>query len=142
MSQEKLKAKMRWAMEEAYYKGNLDALDEAFATGYVLHHPPLPDEKGLAALKEKIAGVRQGYSDIDTAWHEWIAEGDVIVYRTTLSLTHTGVSPSMPIPPTGKRCTLESCTVAHTVNGKVVEEFEYSDYLGFLQQLGVVPPLG
>ena len=27
-------------------------------------------------------------------------------------------------------------------NGKVVEEWEYSDYLGFLMQLGVIPPLG
>jgi hypothetical protein len=32
--------------------------------------------------------------------------------------------------------------VVHVKYGKVVEEWEYSDYLGFLQQLSVVPPLG
>ena len=26
-------------------------------------------------------------------------------------------------------------------NGKIIEEWEYGDYLGILQQLGVVPPL-
>lgn len=46
------------------------------------------------------------------------------------------------IPPTGKEVTLKGCIVVHVRDGKIVEEFEYSDYLGFLQQLGVVPPLG
>ena len=36
----------------------------------------------------------------------------------------------------------KGCIAVHLAGGKIVEEFEYSDYLGFLQQLGVVPPLG
>ena len=59
-----------------------------------------------------------------------------------MRMKHTGVSPSLPIPPTGKDLTLQGCVVVHIREGKVVEEFEYSDYLGYLQQLGVVPPLG
>jgi len=55
---------------------------------------------------------------------------------------HTGQSPSLPILPTGKEVTLVGCIVVHVVDGKIVEEFEQSDYLGFLQQLDVVPPLG
>jgi hypothetical protein len=52
------------------------------------------------------------------------------------------MSPALPIPPTGKEVTLVGCVVVQIVDGKIVEEFEYSDYLGFLQQLGVVPRLG
>jgi hypothetical protein len=37
---------------------------------------------------------------------------------------------------------LRGCIVVHIADGKIVEEFDYSDYLGFLQQLGVVLPLG
>jgi predicted ester cyclase len=59
-----------------------------------------------------------------------------------MRMKHTGTSPSLPIPPTGKEVALQGCTVVHVKDGKVSEEWEYSDYLGFLQQLGVVSPLG
>jgi predicted ester cyclase len=71
-----------------------------------------------------------------------VAEGDRIAYRYTWRAKHTGQSPTLPIPPTGKEVWMEKCVVAHINDGKIVEEFEYADYLGFLQQLGVVPPLG
>ena len=71
-----------------------------------------------------------------------VGEGGRIAYRYTWKAKHTGQSPTLPIPPTGKEVTLVGCVVVHIADGKIVEEFEYSDYLGFLQQLGVVPPLG
>jgi hypothetical protein len=48
----------------------------------------------------------------------------------------------MPVHPTNKEVTLVGCVVVHIADGKIVEEFEHADYLSFLQQLGVVPPLG
>jgi predicted ester cyclase len=142
MSLKELEAKIQWAGEEAWYKGNMDALDEAYAVDYVSHKPPFPDANGLAAVKQSIAGTRPAYSDIQATYAEWIAEGDAIAYRYTMRMKHTGVSPSLPIPPTGKEVTLQGCVVVHVKDGKVIEEWEYSDYLGFLQQLGVVPALG
>jgi len=142
MSLEELKAKIQWAGEEAWYKGNLDALEEVYAKDYVWRRPPLPDLVGLEAAKQSIAGAREGYSDIRATYDEWIAEGNSIAYRWTFRMKHTGQSATLPIPPTGKEVVLVGCTVVHIEDGKVVEELEYSDYLGFLQQLGVVPPLG
>jgi predicted ester cyclase len=142
MSLEQLKAKIRWAGEEAWLKGNLDALGEVYDADYIFHRPPFPDTKGLEAAKESVAGTRSGYSDIQIAYEEMISEGNSIAYRYTWRAKHTGQSPALPIPPTGKEVTLSGCVVVHIANGKVIEEFEYSDYLGFLQQLGVVPPLG
>ncbi len=142
MPLEEFKAKIRRAGEEAWLKGNLDGLGEVYAADYIWHRPPFPDAKGLEAVKESIAGTRSGYSDIQIAYEEMICEGNSIAYRYTWRAKHTGQSPSLPIPPTGKEVTLRGCVVVHVVNGKVAEEFEYSDYLGFLQQLGVVPPLG
>jgi len=55
---------------------------------------------------------------------------------------HTGQSPTLPIPPTGVEVTLVGCNVSHWANGKIIEEWEFSDYLGLLTQLGVIPPLG
>ena len=57
-------------------------------------------------------------------------------------MKHTGQSATVPIPPTGKEVYLKGCTVVHVKDGMVVEELEHADYLGFLQQLEVVPPLG
>ena len=142
MSLEELKAKIRWTGEEAWLKGNLDALDEIYAPEYVWHRPPLPDATGLAAVKESMAGMRSAYSEIQIDYTEMIGEGDSIAYRYTWQGKHTGQSPSLPVPPTGKEVSLVGCIVVHIADGKIVEEFEYSDYLGFLQQLGVVPPLG
>lgn len=142
MSLEELKAKIRWAGEEAWLKGNLNALDEVYAADYVWHRPPFPDVRGLEAVKESVAGIRSAYSDIQIAYEETISEGNSIAYRYTWRAKHTGQSPTLPIPPTGKEVTLQGCVVVHVAGGKVIEEFEYSDYLGFLQQLGVVPPLG
>lgn len=141
MSNEELKAKLRQAGEEAW-KGNLDALDKVYAADYVYHRPPLPDLEGLEAAKQYIADARSAYSDIQWTYDEMIHEGNTTAYRWTWWGKHTGQSPSLPIPPTGKEVTLKGCTVVHWADGKVIEEFEYADFLGFLQQLGVVPPLG
>jgi hypothetical protein len=37
---------------------------------------------------------------------------------------------------------MAKCVAVRIVDGQIAEEFEYADYMGFLQQLGVVPPLG
>jgi predicted ester cyclase len=34
------------------------------------------------------------------------------------------------------------CSVYHFRDGKIVEQWEYGDMLGLLQQLGVIPALG
>ena len=75
-------------------------------------------------------------------YEEMISEGNSIAYRYSWRAKHTGQSSSLPIPPSGKEVTLGGCVVVQLADGKIIEEFEYSDYLGFLQQLGVVPPLG
>jgi predicted ester cyclase len=142
MSLEEMKAKIRWAGEQAWLQGNLDALDEIYAADYSWHRPPFPDISGIEAVKESIAGMRTAYSDIQIVYENMVGEGSSIAYRYSMRSKHTGVSPTLPIPPTGNEVTLVGCVVVHIVDGKIVEEFEYSDYLGFLQQLGVIPPLG
>jgi predicted ester cyclase len=136
-----MKGRIRWAGEEAWLKDNLDALDEVYAADYVWHRPPFPDTTGIQAVKESIEGMRSAYSDVQVVYDEMVGEDSTIAYRYSICAKHTGVTPTMPIPPTRKEVALVGCVVVHIVDRKIVEEFEYSDYLGFLQQLGVVPPL-
>jgi len=78
--------------------------------------------------------MRQTYSDMHIAYQEMI-----FAYRYTWQGKHTGRSPGLPIAPTGQEVILKGCVVLHTADGKVIVEFEYSGYLGFLQQLSIMP---
>ncbi len=142
MSLKELEAKIQRAAEDAWYRGDMDGLDELYAADYVAHKPPFPDTIGLEPVKQSVAAIRLAYSDMQADYTDWVAEGDTIVYRYTMSMKHTGTSPTMPIPPTGKVVTLQGVVIVHMKDGKVVEEWEFSDYMGFFQQLGVIPALG
>ena len=142
MSAEDLKARICQAALGAWTDGNLDALDKVYAVDYIFHRPPFPDQQGLAAVKEFISGARDAWSDIQLTFHQMTHEGDTTAYRWTWRATHTGESPTLPIPPTGKEVLVVGCTMVRWDKGKIVEEWEYGDYLGVLQQIGVAPSLG
>jgi len=129
-------------LDEVYNKGNLDAVDDTAAANEVLHNSPFPDLVGREAHKQYVAGLRAAYSGLHMAFGEAIGEGNTTVVRWTLRGTHTGQSPTFPIPPTGKQVTITGCLVTHWVEGRAVEHWNHVDYLGLLQQLGAVPPMG
>ena len=139
MSLEEFKARYCRALEEAYYEGNLDALDELYAPDVIIHRPPHPDIRGLSEYKQHILTARQAYTDIRFDWEEMVGEGDTVALRSTWRMKHTGESAAVPVPPTGKEVVMRGGLFIHLDNGKGVEVFEYKDYLGLLQQLGVTP---
>lgn len=140
---EEVKNLAKRVIDEAYNKGNVDVLDEAYATNFVRHNPPpFPDIEGLEALKQYNKDLRTAFPDFQGTIDEMVVEGDTFVLRYTWRGTHTGQMSNIPIPPTGKRVTGVGCLVGHRASGKTVEEWSYADNLGLLQQLGVVPPLG
>lgn len=144
MGEEERKAAYNRVVEEAYNKGNLDVLDEVYASDYVYHNPPSPDIVGLEAYKQHNADIRSAFPDLQLTLDDSIIEVDRSAFRFTFRGTHTGQSPAMPVPPTGKQVTMISCLIAHWVDGKIVEGWDYLDSLGFILQLGfnVVPPQG
>ena len=142
MSIEEFMAKDRRAVEEAWCKGNIDALNETHSPDIIVHGSPLPDVKGLEAYKQTFLALRQGFTDLRVEWGKSVCEGDTIAEQYTMHMKHTGVNPMFPAPATGKEVTLKGTVFLHMKNDKIVEEFEYVDFLGFLQQLGLVPPMG
>ena len=140
---EEMKAKIRHVIDEAWNKGNLDALDEIYASNYVVHRFPFPDIEGLEAYKQWVADSRAVYAPLHMTIDDIVLEGDNwAVGRWTAKATHTGQSAALPIPPTGKQITMVGCNVNRAEKGKWVETWEYGDWLGMLQQMGVVPPMG
>jgi len=139
--EEKLKELSRLFVEEAWHKGNLNFVDEHLTDDFVSHTPPYPD-RDKEAYKQHITDTRSSYPDLHVTIDEIIAEGDTIVMRWTFRGTQTGASPVLGTPPSGKRVTFTGCIVSHCADGKIVESWEYTDWLSLMQQIGfkIVPP--
>jgi ketosteroid isomerase-like protein len=87
MTPEEHKARVRRVIDEAYGKGNLDALDEVNAPDAVWHQPPGPDLKGMDAYKQMITSLRSALSDFRFTVDEFIVEGDINAMRWTIQGT-------------------------------------------------------
>jgi predicted ester cyclase len=142
MSIEEIKAKQKRVLMDAFNNGNMDAWDEILARDFVFHLPPNPDIRGLNAFKQFITAMFQGYSERKYEIDEIIGEGNTTAYRYIMRMKHTGVSAAFRVPPTGREIVYTSGVFMHWKDGKVSEAFENADYLGILQQMGVIPPMG
>ncbi|GAA0689997.1 ester cyclase [Kitasatospora atroaurantiaca] len=120
--------------------GNLDAMDELVAEDYVDHNPPPsfplpPGREGLKQAFRMFWDATPGTHDIE----DQIAEGDKVVTRLTARGTHRGDLPG--IPATGNALTMTATVIHRIENGRLAEKWSDKDVLGFLQQVGVIPPL-
>lgn len=136
---EELKPMVRKIFDDAYNKGNLAVLDDLIAPNYVRHQPPMKDVQGLDAYKKFITDVRNAYSNFEMCLEEILVDGNKTVARITLKGKHTGRTPTLVAPPTGKEITMMGCAVSTWENGKMVEEWVYNDYMGLTYQFGVMP---
>jgi predicted ester cyclase len=132
-------AKDTQIMTDAFVKGNLDRFHETHATDVVSHMPPFPDVKGGEAYKQFIIDMHQAFTITQLNWDETITEGNTIAHRFTMRMKHTGEYPAIPVPPTGKEVVITGGAFLHVKDDKIVEAFQYGDWLGMMQQLGAVP---
>jgi len=136
---EELVASGRHPVEVAWNEGDVDALDTIYDPNFVRHAPPFSDLKSLAEYKQYIEDSRRTFSDIQFSIDLRITEGDHHATQWAFRAKHTGPSTTIPIPPTGKEVLLVGGTIVHFVDDLIVEEWVYADYLGYFQQLGLVP---
>jgi predicted ester cyclase len=137
---EQLKVKIRYATEAAWNHGVLAALDTLYAPDFIRHRPPFPDLKGLEAHKQRVQTVRSAFPDHQTIIKDILIDGDRAAVWYIWEGTHTGEG--LPIPPTGRRVSVEGCDIYRIVNGMVTEEWDHENFLKLYQQLGYViePP--
>lgn len=92
---------------------------------------------GLEANKEFNASLFQGFPDLQQSIEDVIAEGDRVVFRATLSGTHTGEF--MKIPPTGKQVNVNgSFNLLRISQGKIVEWWYELNLLEVMTQLNAI----
>ncbi len=112
--------------------------DELMHEDVIYHFNSAPEAiVGLEANKAFNADLFLGFPDICSEIESTIAEGDSVVYRTTLQGTHTGNF--LGIPPTGKGVKINDFTLLRIVEGKIVEWWYDCNLLAVMQQLGLMP---
>ena len=124
--------------DEILNKGNIDMIDTHFASNYV-NKTVTSTVNGQAEAKEFFGAFLTGFSNIKFVVDEIFGVDDRLVKRWTFTGTHTGDFAG--VPPTGKVITLSGISASRIENGKIVEELDYMDDLGFMQQLGVIPQM-
>ncbi|SRR5579884_96722 len=118
----------------------LDIADELFSRDHQFHDPSIPGASpGPEGMKQTIAVYHQGFPDAHWQIHEMIATEDTVVTRWTGSGIQTNeLAGNPPIPPTGKKASVEGIMMNRIAGGKIVETWEVWDTLGMLRQLGVI----
>ena len=133
MSSEQNKAVVRSCFESAS-SGNFDALDDIVSRDYVLH----PEEiRGAEGLKEMVAGYREALSGLQVVVDQQLTDGDYVTTRFTIRGTHDG--DLMGTPATGREVAFSGITVSRCEGGRIAEEWEITDTVGLLAQIGALP---
>jgi predicted ester cyclase len=129
-------AKEGWGNQPGWEK----VWDELVAPNYVLHFNSFPEPiVGLEANKKFSEGLFQGFPDIKSTIEDVVAEGDKVIYRSTLKGTNTGEF--LGTPATGKSVKVDDFTQLRFKNGKVVEAWYQTNLLAVMQQLGLAPAM-
>jgi len=125
----------------ALNEGNLDVIDAIFAPDFVGHSPLSPEPiRGPGGYKAFLATMGAAMPDLQYPSWTLIAEGDLVVIHMSAEGTFT--NELMGIPPNGKKVLLWMINIWRFADGKIVEWWHSMDTLGFMQQLGAIPPLG
>ncbi len=92
---------------------------------------------GAEAEVEALARWWRAASDVHLEPLAMVESGGLVTLRYTLAGTNDGEFFGRPA--TGRRFQLENCTLLQVVAGRVQRAYRYSDTLGLLGQLGLLP---
>jgi steroid delta-isomerase-like uncharacterized protein len=138
---EENKALVRRSFEEVFNQGNLDAVEEIFASDYVLHDPTTPEEiRGIEGMRQYVSIYRTAFPDLQQSIEDQFAEGEKVATRLIGRGTHQGEL--LGIPPTGNRVEAPGIVINRISGGKIAESWANYDALGMMQQIGAVPSPG
>jgi predicted ester cyclase len=115
------------AEDEAFQKGNFDALEKLEDPKVVYHIPPLPDMVGHEAHKQDIMGTRQACSDIKQEFKYLTGDGNLFSFSYKSNALITGEKPGFPMP-IGKKVSTDMLFVLRVKNGRVIEAWANGNF--------------
>ena len=136
---EKNKALARRYPMEAFETRNVNVVDDLLTADFRDHDPGTPQDipPGPEGIKPVLEGYLAAMGDINFTIEDQIAEGDKVLTRWTVRMTHSGEL--MGVPATGKSVSFSGITLLRLENGKIAEEWSNWDGIGLLEQIGALP---
>jgi predicted ester cyclase len=146
--QERNKQILRRVHREVWSNPDLDAVskaaDELYTPNFVLHDWT-GDSHGVAEVKKGVAENRAAFPDSREDVLDIVAEGDMVMTRFVASGTQKGDIAEIPgyepvVPPNGKFQKFTELAVHRLVNGKLAEQWDFTDSWGANIQAGLIDP--
>lgn len=123
---------------EIWSEGDLSVIDELFAEDGIAHFGSQPEPlRGRAEMKAFVSMYLEAFPDLEVDLEDVIASEDAVVGRFVLRGTHEGEL--FGVEPTGSAVEFTGFDMFRFEDGQVVEEWNQSDIVGLLQQLGILP---
>jgi predicted ester cyclase len=127
---------------QAVNEHDFGAWEQMRAPGYLWEGPGLPIPAGADAEVVFMKGAYEAFPDVHVEIIQTIAQGDLVVINGVMTGTHDGPMP-MPdghaIPATGRKWSSPFSETLEFKDGKVVRRSIYTDVLGRMVQLGLMP---
>jgi predicted ester cyclase len=115
---------IRRFFDEVWAKGNLAVIEEVYHHDFVDHDPNGPSV-GTRALRRAIETYRNELPDLQFIIEDLLAEGDKVITRWRARATRHG-----------KAIDITGIRIDRFENGKIAEEWENWDALGYQRQSG------
>jgi len=127
--------------DEVVERGEMDVVDEAVTSEYVLHTPGTPEPiQGPEELKQYKRTLRAGFPDLSVSIEDRVVGDKAVVDRYRMHGTHDGEF--MGIAPTGEEVEFTGIIIHYLNDGAIVENVAEFNVLDLIQQLGVVESPG
>ena len=120
--------------EGCFNHGELGLLEELVSPEYV----GLQGDRGPAGFKGIVVGLRTAFPDIHYTVEDVVAENDKVAVRWHWTGTHE--APFRTFPASHHKVSSTGAGIFQFRDGKIITATLETDRLGFLQQVGVVPP--
>ncbi len=131
-------------LDDSWNAKDWKTFSKRHAKDCVVYWPNQPPTLGIAAHEQEGVEMFKTFPDNRVANNPYkvmFAQGDwtctIAEFTGTMKGPMRGADGKM-IPPTNKSFKVDFCTVAHWVNGEIVEENLFYDVIGLLKQIGVM----
>ena len=92
---------------------------------------------GLAGIKVAMDGYYRSFPDFTPHNDDFIAQGDKVVVRSTITATQAG--PFVSVPASGNKITVIAVDIHQICNGKIDQTWHVEEWLSGLYQMVALP---
>jgi predicted ester cyclase len=120
--------------EDLFNHRDPTAVDRYVSPAYTLRTAEEGGPSGREAIRAYIAAYLDGFPDLHVSIDQLLAVGDKVVGLLTFTGTHNG--DLFGVAPTGRAISVRQIAIYRLEGGQVVDEWEISDQLALMQQIG------